>query len=151
MGNDTGNNTGNDSSFLSTDLVPDWLDDIDGSQALTWARTQSEATVAGVDSLADDTRDRTNLEQRILAALNTDARIAYPVRRGEYLYNFWRDAEHPRGLWRRTSLQSYLAGQEDPQATEWEVLIDLDALAKAEGETGSGRVRCAVIRSMTAR
>lgn len=134
MGTDTDTDLGNNFSFLSTDLVPDWLDDIDGSQALAWARAQSEATVAGVDSLADDTSDRTNLEQRILAALNTDARIAYPVRRGEYLYNFWRDAEHPRGLWRRTSLQSYLAGQEDPQATEWETLIDLDALAKAEGE-----------------
>ena len=63
MGNDTGNNTGNDSSFLSTDLVPDWLDDIDGSQALTWARAQSEATVAGVDSLADDTRDLVLLDE----------------------------------------------------------------------------------------
>ena len=90
MGTDTDTDLGNNLSFLSTDLVPDWLDDIDGSQALAWARAQSEATVAGVDSLADDTSDRTNLEQRILAALNTDARIAYPVRRGEYLYNFWR-------------------------------------------------------------
>ncbi|MDO5030940.1 MAG: prolyl oligopeptidase family serine peptidase [Corynebacterium sp.] len=125
---------GNDFSFLATDLVPDWLDDIEGAQALAWARAHSDATVKNIDSLDDDPSERTDLEHKILAALNTDSRIAYPVRRGDYLYNFWRDAEHPRGLWRRTSLDSYLAGTEDSRATEWETVIDLDALAAAEEE-----------------
>lgn len=42
-----------------------------------------------------------------LEVLDTDARIPYVRRRGEYLYNFWRDAANPRGLWRRTTLDSY--------------------------------------------
>ena len=25
--------------------------------------------------------------------------------RGDHLYNFWQDAAHPRGLWRRTTLE----------------------------------------------
>src|SRR5699024_5457032 len=56
-------------------------------------------------------------------------RIAYPRRRGEYLYNFWRDARHVRGIWRRTTLESYRS-----ESPEWDVLIDLDALAEEEDE-----------------
>ncbi len=119
--------------FLPTDTVPTWLDDITGEKALEWARARSEDTVAKLDSL-DDGAFRQGLESRLRAALDTDARIAHPVRRGEYLYNFWRDGAHPRGLWRRTSTESFLAGVDDPAATEWETVIDLDELARREGE-----------------
>ncbi len=64
-----------------------------------------------------------------LEVLDTDARIPYVVRRGEYLYNFWRDAANPRGLWRRTTLDSYRTA-----APEWDVLIDVDALGRADNE-----------------
>ena len=50
-------------------------------------------------------------------------------RRGEYLYNLWTDAEHPRGLWRRTTLEQYRT-----DTPEWDVLLDVDALAAAEDE-----------------
>src|SRR5699024_11388243 len=88
-------------SFISTDVLPAWLDEIEGGRALDWARARSAET----DDLLDDGPLRGELEESILAALDTDARIPYPVRRGDYLYNFWRDADHPRGLWRRTSLE----------------------------------------------
>jgi prolyl oligopeptidase len=61
--------------------------------------------------------------------LDTDARIPYVRRRGEYLYNFWRDAENPRGLWRRATLDSYRSDD-----TDWDVLIDVDALARDDDE-----------------
>jgi prolyl oligopeptidase len=51
------------------------------------------------------------------------------VRRGEYLYNFWRDAANPRGLWRRTTLDSYRT-----ESPDWNVLIDVDELGRADGE-----------------
>ncbi|MDK8768098.1 prolyl oligopeptidase family serine peptidase [Corynebacterium freneyi] len=111
--------------FLPTDGVPEWLDDIEGERALEWARARTAET----ESLFDGDSSRDELERDILAALDTDARIPYPVRRGEHLYNFWRDGEHPRGLWRRTSLESFLSGE-----PEWEVLIDVDALASSESE-----------------
>ena len=50
-------------------------------------------------------------------------------RRGELLYNFWQDAEHPRGLWRRTTLDSYRTA-----TPEWRTILDVDALAAAEGQ-----------------
>ena len=64
-----------------------------------------------------------------LEVLDTDARIPYVRRRGDYLYNFWRDAANPRGLWRRTTLDSYRSDSPD-----WDVLIDVDELARADDE-----------------
>ena len=64
-----------------------------------------------------------------LEVLDTDARIPYVRRRGEYLYNFWRDAANPRGLWRRTTLDSYRT-----DSPEWDVLIDVDELGRADDE-----------------
>lgn len=117
------------------DIEPQLLDDLTGTPALEWARQWSDATEAGLDTDA--------LRERILAALDSDDRIPFVTRRGDYLYNFWRDAEHPRGLWRRTSFASFLgegAGRGEHgegaggDSTEWEVLLDLDALAADEGE-----------------
>ncbi len=61
--------------------------------------------------------------------LDADDRIPFVRRRGEYLYNFWQDAAHPRGLWRRTTLEEYRRDRPG-----WEVLLDIDALAAQEGE-----------------
>ena len=62
--------------------------------------------------------------------LDADDRIPYVRRYGHHLYNFWQDARHPRGLWRRTTLESYV--EEQP---EWQVLLDVDALGRVEGES----------------
>jgi prolyl oligopeptidase len=64
-----------------------------------------------------------------LEVLDTDARIPYVRRRGDFLYNFWRDAANPRGLWRRTTLQSYRS-----EAPEWDVILDIDELARIDDE-----------------
>ena len=48
----------------------------------------------------------------------------------ESLRNFWTDAEHPRGLWRQTTLADY----KKPTPT-WTTLLDVDALGKAENES----------------
>lgn len=47
---------------------------------------------------------------------------------GAYYYNFWKDAQHQRGLWRRTTLDEY----RKPEPA-WETVLDLDALNTAEG------------------
>ena len=56
-------------------------------------------------------------------------KIPYVTRRGGFLYNFWRDKDHPRGLWRCTTMSEFVA--DDPP---WEILIDVDALAEEDGE-----------------
>lgn len=102
-----------------------WLEDVTGDQALDWVRAHNEPTVA---DLTGSERFAT-MEADALAILDTDDRIPYVRRRGDHLYNFWRDAKNPRGLWRRTTLDSYRT--DDP---EWDILIDVDALAEAEDE-----------------
>lgn len=103
------------------DIEPKLLDDLTAAPALEWAREWSDATEARLDSSA--------LRERIRAALDSDDRIPFVTRRGEYLYNFWRDGDHQRGLWRRVTVDAYLADQDD-----WETLLDIDALAEDEGE-----------------
>ncbi|WP_280266598.1 prolyl oligopeptidase family serine peptidase [Nocardia wallacei] len=102
-----------------------WLEEVTSDRALNWARAHNEVVVGRFA-----TSDRfSELEHRILDMLDTDTRIPYPARRGRWLYNFWRDAEHPKGLWRRTTFAEYRTDTPD-----WEVLIDLDELAADEEE-----------------
>ena len=99
-----------------------WLEEIHGEEQLAWVARQNDATSAVLDSPDTDA-----LAARILEVIDSDDRIPLVSRRGEHLYNFWRDTEHPRGLWRRTTLDGYLA-----DATEWEILLDVDALGREE-------------------
>ncbi|WP_072807483.1 prolyl oligopeptidase family serine peptidase [Rhodococcoides yunnanense] len=101
-----------------------WLEEVTEDTALDWVRTRNAETTAALAGAEFDA-----VESRIREVLDTDARIPYARRRGEYLYNFWRDAVHIRGLWRRTTMAEYR--KDDP---EWDVLLDLDAVAEAEGE-----------------
>jgi prolyl oligopeptidase len=102
-----------------------WLEEVTGEPALDWARAHNVPTIAEFASSPEFAA----LEQRILDMLDTDARIAYPGRRGDWFYNFWRDAANPKGLWRRTTAADYRN-----DAPAWDVLVDVDALAEADGE-----------------
>lgn len=101
-----------------------WLEDVTGEDALDWVRARNEPTMAQFCS-----GEFERLRAEALEVLDTDTRIPYVVRRGDYLYNFWRDAANPRGLWRRTTLDSYRA--DNP---EWDVLIDVDELGRVDGQ-----------------
>ena len=101
-----------------------WLEEVTGEEALDWVRARNEPTLA---EFGDALFERMRAEA--LEVLDTDARIPYVTRRGEYLYNFWRDAANPRGLWRRTTLDSYRT-----DSPEWEVLIDVDELGRADDQ-----------------
>ena len=102
-----------------------WLEDVEGEDALTWVEAQNEQSVGYLESLG--TFDA--LYDRNLEILNSDDRIASPGLRGDHVFNFWRDATNQRGLWRRTTLDDYISGDPD-----WDIILDLDALANAEGE-----------------
>ena len=116
--------TGERSEWLAWTDPYLWLEDVTGDDALDWVRRHNEPTLA---ELRGERFEQMRAEA--LEVLDTDARIPYVRRRGDYLYNFWRDAANPRGLWRRTTLDSYRT-----DAPDWEVLIDVDALAAAEDE-----------------
>ena len=101
-----------------------WLEETHGQRATDWVNKQSARTE---QAFADNDAFRHSRDQ-ILEVLDSDARIPYPSQMGNYLYNFWQDADHPRGIWRRTTLAEYRNA--NPQ---WETVLDIDALGKAEG------------------
>jgi prolyl oligopeptidase len=100
-----------------------WLEDIYGTGPLDWVREQNARTEA---KLVDE--QFAELETGILEVLDSEDRIPMVSKRGGWYYNFWRDRRHPRGLLRRTRWESYLQ-----DAPDWEVLLDVDELAAAEG------------------
>lgn len=102
-----------------------WLEEIESEQALDWAREQNERSEAVLKAHPLFA----SLEQRNLEILTSAERIAYPSLMGGEIYNFWRDAEHVRGIWRTTSLGSYRSDSPD-----WDVIIDVDGLAAEEDQ-----------------
>ncbi|PBB51982.1 MULTISPECIES: prolyl oligopeptidase family serine peptidase [Mesorhizobium] len=101
-----------------------WLEDVEGEPALAWTASQSAKTLKHFAGTQFE-RDRAALT----AIFDRPDKIPTIWRRGQYLYNFWQDAGNPRGQWRRTTLAAYMKA--DPQ---WELLVDLDALAASDGE-----------------
>ena len=103
-----------------------WLEDISGQRAMDWVRARNAETARALE----DGAEYRALEAGILEVLDSTAKIPYVAKAGAFYYNFWRDAGHPRGLWRRTTLAEY----RKPEPA-WEVLLDLDALGAAEGQS----------------
>lgn len=102
-----------------------WLESVDGEKQLAWARQQSAR--AQVELAGTPAFDK--LQGDLLTILDSDAKIPAVTQRGDWYYNFWRDREHPRGLWRRTRPDEYRTAN-----PRWETLLDLDALNATEGQ-----------------
>ena len=112
-------------NLLDPDADPRlWLEEVDGDAALEWVAAQNARTLAAFDDAALQA-DADGLAE----IMDRPDNIPYITRRGGKIYNFWKDAEHVRGLWRRTTLESY-----QTDAPDWEIVLDVDALAEADGE-----------------
>ncbi len=122
-----------------------WLEAVTDEKALDWVRTQNAQAEAELAA----TPEFKQLEADLLAIYDSDDKIPAVYKQGEWYYNFWRDRNHERGIWRRTTLEEYRKPQ--PQ---WETVLDLDALNKAEGENwvwhGASCLRPAYTRCLIA-
>src|SRR4051812_11968587 len=100
-----------------------WLEEIEGEAALAWVARQNARTLAALESVP-----RFNgLYRPALDVLTSADRIPYPTFLGNRLVNFWQDETHIRGLWRETSLASFLTPE-----PAWRPLLDIDALSAGE-------------------
>jgi prolyl oligopeptidase len=100
-----------------------WLENIDDQKALDWVTEQNKASL---DVLTKQPGYQPTFD-KALEILNSSDRIASPSIYIDFIYNFWQDKEHPRGIWRRTQKDKYLDGK-----PEWETLLDIDQLAKTD-------------------
>jgi len=72
-------------------------------------------------------KDYQSIYDKSLEIFNSTDKIATPSIQGKYVYNFWRDKDHVRGIWRRCLLENYTNGKYD-----WETLIDIDEMSKKD-------------------
>lgn len=101
-----------------------WLEEVEGDDALDWVRKMNALTEGDLfnDPLFEE------LRSGALDVLEADDRIPYPMFLGDDVLNFWTDAQHRRGILRRMSREAYQA-----ESTDWETVLDIDALNAAEG------------------
>jgi prolyl oligopeptidase len=100
-----------------------WLEEVEGERAVAWA---AEQNAKSIPRLQGDPRF-TEIEAEILAIMTSDDRIPFGNLVDGMVYNFWQDAQHVRGILRRSSLESYQSAD-----IQWETVLDVDALAIAE-------------------
>ncbi|CAJ1439539.1 unnamed protein product [Effrenium voratum] len=104
-----------------------WLEEVNGEKCLEWAKERNEKTFQKFGQ-----PDKTKLYRNILDILESKDKIAYVEKIGDFYYNFWQDANHVKGIWRRCTLEEYRKSAAD---INWELVLDLDELSKAEGQT----------------
>jgi prolyl oligopeptidase len=102
-----------------------YLEEVLGDKAITEVKGWNDRTLA---RLTGDPRFA-KMEADALTILNSKDKIPYVSYRKGVVQNFWQDAEHVRGIWRKATLESYLSAE-----PKWETILDFDALAKEEGK-----------------
>ncbi|WP_439476534.1 prolyl oligopeptidase family serine peptidase [Brevundimonas sp.] len=100
------------------------LEEVNGTEAIAFVAESNRRALA---SLEGDRRYET-FRQQTEAILTATDRIPSPSFLGDGIGNFWQDAANPKGVWRRTTLESYRSAN-----TRWETMLDIDALSRAEG------------------
>lgn len=117
-----------DQQLAPTQLNDDddvYLEEVHGEKALEWVRTENDRSL---DRLESDPRF-TQIRDSVLEAMDSPDRLPeFSIRKG-FVYNFWKDAKNKKGLVRRVPYQDFMNGSRD-----WDVYLDVDALAAAENE-----------------
>jgi prolyl oligopeptidase len=102
-----------------------WLEDVEGAKALEWVKQKSAADTKELEAVPQFAP----IHEKLLKIFNSKDRIPFPQVRGPWIYNFWQDQDHVRGIWRRTTRDQYVT-----ESPNWETVIDLDKLAADEKE-----------------
>lgn len=100
-----------------------WLESIHGARAISWVKAENAKT----QSVLEKDPDFASVYANALKLDEAKDRIPMPTSIGNQIYNFWQDYHHVRGIWRRTAAADYAK-----PAPDWKLVLDLDALAKAE-------------------
>jgi prolyl oligopeptidase len=108
-----------------TDEVHIYLEEVLGEKALADVKNWNTQTLERL--MADPLFNEMNNE--VLEIVNSKDKIPYVSFRGGEVHNFWQDEQHERGVWRKSSLPSYLS-----DSPVWETVLDFDLLSKIENK-----------------
>lgn len=103
-----------------------YLEDVSGDKALAFARAHNAVSKKELT----EKKGFRALESRLFSIFSSKEKIPRPQMAHDSVRNFWTDADHPRGLWRQTTLADYKTAK-----PTWTTLLDVDALGKAENES----------------
>lgn len=122
--------SGAGSAAIAADSAPHndnylWLEEVDSPRAMQWVQDKNAVTAKRLGALPN----YGSLHVDAMAALTSTSRVPEVNQHGKYLYNLWQDQEHPRGLYRRTTVDEFRKAD-----TKWETVLDIDLLAKTEGK-----------------
>jgi len=120
-----------------TDADHLYLEEVLGESALDEVKAWNKRSL---DELKSDPRYQTFYDDA-LAILQSKDKIPYVSYRNGEVHNFWQDDTHIRGVWRKSTLDSYLSDK-----TEWETVLDFDKLAKDEGKNWVYKGNSCVVR-----
>ena len=100
-----------------------WLEDVTGDKAMAWVKAQNAKSQPELEAKPEFKA----IHERLLSIYNSRERIPSVVKRGKWLYNFWQDANNPRGLWRRATLEEYRKSE-----PAWETVLDIGKVGADE-------------------
>lgn len=103
-----------------------WLEDIYGAKPLAWVKEHNARTAA----VLEKDPHFAQLQAESLQVRESPDRLPFAEFHGDSLYNFWQDAQHVRGIFRRTTMADYLSPN-----PKWETVIDYDALSKQDNQS----------------
>jgi prolyl oligopeptidase len=95
-----------------------WLEEVDAKQSMDWVLEQNKDTADQYKSMPLYQQ----LYDQALSTLNKQSRIPSVSQRGEWVYNYWKDENNPRGVYRRAKIKEFNQ-KDDP---EWQTVLDMD-------------------------
>ena len=102
-----------------------WLENVSGERSMAWVKSENERSAKVLES----DPHYGGLQAAALKVLESPERLPTPDLRDKFVYNTWQDAQHVRGILRRTTLPDYLTPE-----PHWQTVLDYDALAKKDNE-----------------
>lgn len=103
----------------------EWLEELRSDKSLAWVKKHNDSSLKKLEALPTFAP----MQKEALTILEAKDKIPFGTIRKDFVYNFWQDADHVKGIWRRSSWAKYSVGK-----PEWETLLDIDALAKSSGK-----------------
>ena len=100
-----------------------WLEDIDAKKSMDWVRAANAETDK---HLGDDVLYK-EIYADALTALNTKDKLPEINVIGDLVYTLKKDADHPRGVYKRTSLSDFKSSND-----KWETVLDIDAMSEKD-------------------
>lgn len=101
-----------------------WLEDRESDRSLEWVHAHDSVTLGALQADSHFAEFRSE----VLAIVNAKDKIPFVTFQGPHVYNFWQDADHVRGILRRTTREDYANAN-----PHWETVLDIDSLNRKEG------------------